>query len=339
MARRSGSPVRRAHGHASPAACARDAARVAALALALAVALPVAAGAQSARPAVTTGGVASVAQTTATLQGRVDPNGARTTAFFQYGPTTLYGAQTAAQVVGSGSSPVSIAAPIGALAPFTRYHYRLVASNRNGLVRGADRSFRTRRQPLGLTLAAVPDPVPIGRPTVLAGALTGTGNAGQRVVLLANPFPYTQGFVPAANVQLTNAQGGFAFPLPSVARNTQFRVQIPDRPQIASPIVSLGVAVRVGTNVNRTRIRRGQRVRFLGTLRPARPGAQFAIQKLRGGVWRTIAGGITRSAGRTFSRYAKSVRLTTGGSYRVFVAYRDGDFVSAAGRTIRIRRR
>jgi hypothetical protein len=222
------------------------------------------------------------------------------------------------------------------LAPATTYHFRLVAQNAHGLTTGNDRAVKTRPQPLGVTLAAAPNPVPVGAATTLAGTLSGTGNANRAVVLQANPFPYTQGFVNAANAQLTNAQGGFSFPLPSVALNTQYRVLMTDRPAVVSPIVTVGVAVRVSTRVRRQRLRRGLRVRFSGTLRPARDGAQFAIQKLKKGTWRTIAGGITHHGGAGFSRYAKRVRIRHSGTFRVFMGISDGNYVSNVGRTVTI---
>lgn len=306
--------------------------------VALALALPALAHAQSAKPAVSTGAVADLAAQSATLLGKVNASGARTTYYFQYGPTKRYGAVTPTGVAAAKAGTLNVTAALGGLAPFTTYHYRLVARNRNGTMRGADRAFRTLRQPLGLALAATPNPVPFGRPTVLAGTLSGTGNANRRILLQSNSFPYTLGFAPTANVQLTNAAGQFAFPLLSVALNTQYRVVIPDKPEIASPIVSLGVAVRVGTNTSATRVRTGRRVRFFGTVRPARPGAQFAIQVLRRGAWRTVAGGIVRGAAGGVSRYARRVRIRRGGQYRVFVAIADGNFVSSAGRTVQIRR-
>ena len=235
--------------------------------------------------------------------------------------------------------PRSTSSPTSAgLAPATTYHYRLVASNRHGITRGADRTFKTRAQPLGLSLAATPNPVPLGRPTVLGGTLSGTGNAGRQVVLQGNPFPYTQGFLPASNPQVVNAQGAFAFPLLSVPLNTQYRVLIPTRPEIVSPIVFVGVAVKVGTLVSATRVRRGARVRFFGTVRPARAGTRIAIQKLRGSRWVTVGGTTTRGSGQT-TRYAKRVRVHLGGRYRVFAASADGSFVSNSGRTVRIRTR
>ena len=63
------------------------------------------AAALAAPPTVTTGGVADVTQSTATLTGTVNPQGQRApSVVFQYGTTTLYGAQTTAGRRGSGTS-------------------------------------------------------------------------------------------------------------------------------------------------------------------------------------------------------------------------------------------
>lgn len=307
----------------------------------LAVAGPGAARAAAApaKPAVSTGAVANLAQQTVTLIGSVNPNERATTYFFQYGATRVYGAVTPTAAAGAGNKAIRVTADVGGLAPATTYHYRLVARNNRGMTLGADRAFTTKRQPLGVTLAATPNPVLPGAVTTLAGTLTGTGNAGRAVALQSNPFPYTQGFLTTGNPQLTNAQGGFAFTLPSVALNTQFRVLMPDKPAVVSPIVSLGVAVRVSTHVKRSRRSRGgsRLVRFSGTVRPARDGAQFAIQKLRGTTWVTVAGSITRHGSASFSRYSKRVRLRRGGTFRVFVGIADGNYVSNVGRSVRVR--
>jgi hypothetical protein len=297
--------------------------------------MPAVAQARATKPGVVTGGAASVAQTTATLTGSVDPNGAATTYFFQYGTTSLYGAQTAPTAAGHGTKPGRVAVPVGALAPFTRYHYRLVAMNAKGLTKGHDRTFRTLRQPLGLTLGALPNPVAYGHPTTLGGTLSGTGNAGRQVVLQANPFPYTQGFLNVTNVQLTNTLGQFAFTLPSVALNTQFRVLMPTNPAVASPIVAVGVAPLLSTHVRVRRGRHGGRVRFYGTVRPALDGVPVSIQKLHRGAWVTIARTITRHSNTLQSTFRRRVRQRRGGSYRVLVEP-PGNFAPVASRTRRV---
>ena len=306
-------------------------------ALALSLAVPALALAAATKPTVTTGGVAKVTPSSASLLGKVNPNGAATTYFFQIGPTKLYGANTAAVAAGGGGKVVNVVADVAGLAPGTTYHYRLVARSSMGMTLGADRAFKTRNQPLGLSLAATPNPVPFGKPAVLSGVLSGTGNNGRQVLLQSNPFPYTQGFQAAGNPQVTGPTGAFAFTLLSVPLNTQYRVLIPTKPDVVSPIVTLGVAPKVSTSVTATRIRPRQRVRFTGTVKPGKGGERIAIQKLRGTAWVTVAGGITHRSSSTSSRYTKRIRIARGGSYRVFVAIADGSYVSTSGRTVRIR--
>lgn len=286
------------------------------------------------KPIVKTGAVANRAQQTVTLTGSVTPNGAATTYFFQYGPTKLYGAQTTeTAVIKKGA----VSAPVAALAPATTYHYRIVARNAHGMTLGGDRTFKTLRQPLGVVLAATPNPAPFNGPTTLTGTLTGTGNANRSVVLQANPFPYTQGFLAVANAQVTNAQGGFAFPVLTETVNTQYRVLMTDRPDVVSPIVSLGVAVHLRTHVSRHRLHRGGRVRFFGTVTPANDGSQFAIQNLRNGNWVTIAGNITHHASGGVSKFSKRVRLRRGGTFRIFMGVADGSHFQNVSRSIHIR--
>jgi hypothetical protein len=309
------------------------------LIVALLLAAPALAPAKSSKPTVRTGATAKLAPQSVSLLGKVKPNGAETTYLFQFGTSTLYGQSTPQASAGGGRATVNVFADVAPLQPATTYHYRLVARNRNGPVSGADRTFKTPALPLGLSLTAVPNPVLLGKPTVLAGALTGTGNAGKQVVLLGNPFPYTQGFAAVGNPQITDAQGGFSFPLLSVPISTQYRVQIPTRPEISSPVVGVGVSIIVSTKISARKVRKGRRVRFSGVIRPARPGAAVAIQKQRGAAWITVAGTTTRNASPNFSRYSKRVRIRRGGNYRAFVAITDGNFVSNIGRTVRIRTR
>ena len=178
--------------------------RLATSALVLVLGTAANASAASTKPAVKTGAAADVAIQSATLTGSVDPNGAKTTYFFQIGATSLYGGQTGPALGRLGVQSRAVTAQVTGLAPATTYHYRIVASNRRGLVKGSDRTFKTKAQPLGVSLAATPNPVLFAGSVTLAGQLTGTGNAGRQVVLQSNPFPYTQGFVNAANPQVTD---------------------------------------------------------------------------------------------------------------------------------------
>jgi len=293
--------------------------------------------ATAAAPSASTGGAARVTPTSATLTGSVNARGLSTTYFFQWGRTTGYGANTPVTAAGDGTGNVAAAADIGGLTPNTRYHYRIVARNSDGTTRGRDRAFTTRRQPLGLNLSANPNPVTFGGGTTIAGNLSGTGNSGRTIVMRQNPFPFTQGLQPFGNKLVTDANGNFSVALLSVPITTQYQAQV-DNSSVASAVLTVPVAVRVGTDVSRRRVRRGSKIRFTGSIRPARPGAQVAIQKIgRSGKWVTIAGTITRHRSSQLSVYGKSVRVPRGGSYRVFVGLQDGNFTSNVGRTITVR--
>jgi hypothetical protein len=289
------------------------------------------------KPAATTGGVAAVTFQSARLIGTVNPHGAATTVYFQYGTTTRYGTNTPAVPVGAGTANKRVTADIAGLVPNKKYHYRLVAENPLGVVSGADRTFTTKKQPLGISLVATPNPVPFGGTTTLSGTLEGTGNANRAVVLQGNPFPYTQGFATVGNAQLTNSLGQFAFPLLSVPLNTQYRVVVQNNPKVVSPIVNVGVAVIVSTHL-RTRHRGGKLyARFSGTVQPARDGAQVAFQRKHGSTWVTVNGTITHHASASRSSYRKTIRIRRGGTYRVLVGIVDGNFVSAAGRSVHLK--
>ena len=93
---------------------------------------------------VTTYSATSVGQTTATLNGVVNPNGISTTVQFAYGTTTSYkDTATAAQSPVTGSSNVNVSTNITGLTPNTLYHFKCLATNSNGVKSGADSTFTT----------------------------------------------------------------------------------------------------------------------------------------------------------------------------------------------------
>jgi hypothetical protein len=292
------------------------------------------------KPVVVTGAAANIQQTSVVLNGAVNPKGAATTYFVQYGTTSLFGLTTPATAIGAGTKRVRIAVPVAGLAPFTRYHYRVVAQNSQGITRGVRRTFRTRRQPLALSLAASPNPVSVGGVTTLSGALTGTGNAGRDVVIKSNPWPYTQGFLPVGNVLVTNPDGTFSSTIPSVALNTQFVAQMTGGPQIASPILGVATTVKVTRRVRVIRGERRGRLRFRGRVTPAVDGRAVVIQKLRrhgSGGWFNIARSFARHTGKGYSSYRKAIRQRRGGRYRVVVEMNDV-YSTSASRSIKVRR-
>ncbi len=94
-------------------------------------------------PAVTTTLATNVTHNSAQLNGSVNPNGANTTYYFEYGTTNNYGSKTNSVSAGSGTSTVFVNGPISSLSPNTTYHFRLVATNSGGTNYGNDRTFTT----------------------------------------------------------------------------------------------------------------------------------------------------------------------------------------------------
>jgi hypothetical protein len=301
----------------------------------MAGALLLPAGALAAAPAVTTGGVTAITPTTSTLHGTVDPNGTATNYVFQYGTTKLYGGTTPTTGAGKGSKAVKAAAAISGLAPATTYHYRLVGVRGTTIYPGADKTFKTKRQPLGVSLAAAPNPIRAGRATTLSGVLSGTGNAGRQVVLQANPWPYTSGYLNQGNPQVTGADGSFTFPVLSVATDTQYRVLMVARPDVVSPIVVLATTVKVTRHAKVFRGSRRGRIHFWGTLKPAEDAALVQIQKLRRGNWIVIAQTGSKHTSKGFSRYSKRIKQKHGGRYRVVAIDTTGAHSPSASRSVR----
>lgn len=84
-----------------------------------------------------------VTQTTATLNGSVNPNGKSTDTYFQYGPTTAYGFTTTTNAAGSGSSTLSISTAVTELPSQSTWHFRLVGVSEGRTIPGSDRTFTT----------------------------------------------------------------------------------------------------------------------------------------------------------------------------------------------------
>lgn len=99
-------------------------------------------------PTVATFAASSVASTSATLNGSVNPNGSPSPnrGWFEWGTSSTLAsyASTATQTVGSGSSAVSINAALSGLSAGTTYYFRVAASNSVGTTsRGSILSFTT----------------------------------------------------------------------------------------------------------------------------------------------------------------------------------------------------
>jgi hypothetical protein len=100
-------------------------------------------------PDVATGPATQVNAAGSTLTGVINPRSLKTTWWFQWGQTTGYGEQTAAQSIAAGSATQNVSWSLqGLLAPGTIYHYRLVASHGGAATSyGADGAFMTYPSP------------------------------------------------------------------------------------------------------------------------------------------------------------------------------------------------
>jgi hypothetical protein len=288
-------------------------------------ALALAAVALGAAPTATTGAATNIGSTTATLTGEVNPGRETTTWFFEYGTTTSYGSVTPTDTINGGNATRNVDAAVTGLAPSTTYHYRLVAQNPSGTVRGADRTFTTTASggpPTGqqdVTLAAAPNPVVFGRRVVLSGRVRAPGNDPVQVALFADPFPLDNSFSQVA-AGATASNGSYAFNhVPRV--HTRYRVAAATSPATASPDLLVRVRIRVTLRLSDRTPRRGQRVRFSGLAFPAHDGRRVLIQR-RGstGGFRTVARTTLRDAGSSRSRFSRSLRVSRDGVYRARVS-------------------
>jgi hypothetical protein len=287
-------------------------------------------------PAVSTGGISNVTYSSAILYGFVNPRGAVTNYYFQYGTTGQLGTQTPLAPAGNANGTSKVDQAIAGLEPGITYHYRIVAVSTTGRANGAVRAFKTPKIPLSLQIVGVPNPVSFGAPFTAEGALTGTGASTREVVLQANPFPYTAGFKTVGNPQLTSATGSFSFGALGLNENSQIRVMTVGNPVIVSPVVTEEVAVRVLFRVRRTH-RHGV-VRFYGTVAPAEVGAQVGFQLLKPGHKSVNEGGtVVRAGTSTVGKFSANLHLRHRGVYRALVKIDDGAHVSAYSEPIIVR--
>ncbi|MDB6025017.1 MAG: LamG domain protein jellyroll fold domain protein [Verrucomicrobiales bacterium] len=123
---------------------------------------------------------------TATLSASINPNGALTTVYFQYGLTTNYGSSSLTGTVPAGNSFVTNSQIEPDLVPGALYHFRVVAVNTVGITFGDDLTFNVAAPSVG-SLSAAP------QATTLAATLAGT-NATLIAAVNPNSAPTTAYF-------------------------------------------------------------------------------------------------------------------------------------------------
>ena len=273
-------------------------------------------------PSVQTGAAQSVAVTTATLTGAVNPKSRATSWWFEYGTSTAYGTKTAAQGAGSGSATKSVSAAIKNLVSGTVYHYRLVGKNDAGTTAGADGTFQT----AGVTLTAVTRAVVFGRTIYLRGAVPMPA-AGQAVTVYAQPYG-TPSFQSIA-VVLTAADGSWAYlAKPTIATayragwqgGTSAPVSIGVHPSIAFSRNGRHFTVRVGGGHTFAH-------RSVQLQRRTASGSWVTVKRLRLGARSRVEFTAVLPRGRSTLRMAFSVNQAGAG------------YLGAKSRTIAVTRR
>jgi multidrug efflux pump subunit AcrA (membrane-fusion protein) len=94
-------------------------------------------------PSVSTGAATSVSTTSAVLNATVNPNGAATTYYFEYGTSTAYGLSTASFSLAAGSTSTQVSATVTGLNPSTTYLFNVVATNTVGGTSGSGVTLST----------------------------------------------------------------------------------------------------------------------------------------------------------------------------------------------------
>jgi hypothetical protein len=290
--------------------------------------------ATAAPPTATTDPADGITPVGATLHGRVDPRGAATGAFFQYGLTKKYGKRTPAQNAGINPGLISIAANVTGLQSNKIYHFRTVAESKDGKRFGIDRKFRTAKPTT--TPGFSPNPVPYGAPVTVTGKIVGSGAAGAEVSLFGRVFPYTDPFQQFGNTVIANQQGDYLFVLSSALSTTQFQVRGKTNPAFTSATQTLFVSSRISLHTPRT-VRRGRRVYFWGRVLPGQDGIVVEIQRRRpNGTFSVFTRTTLKPRPGNASGYSTRKRLYHSSTFRAVVKSAGG--VVVEGTTVNTHR-
>ena len=121
-----------------------------------------------------------VTRNTAKMKGHFIGNGEATDYYFEWGPTTAYGTKSATPPGTTAGSPgvgvnKDLVFDAAGLQPDTEYHYRVVATNPQGVSPGNDRTFKTLPAVQSLTALPATDVGP--KAATLNGSYVGDGDA------------------------------------------------------------------------------------------------------------------------------------------------------------------
>jgi hypothetical protein len=190
----------------------------------------------AAPPIGETGEVTDLKPGSAVLHGSVNPGGLVTAAWFEFGPTTVYGSRTRmTTTVGGDVATAAVALKVDGVPLSTRYHYRLVVTNAVGVHFAADRIFDTYNTPP--TIARPADILlypgrPVPRVTLVVA------DAESPDALQVNAFTASTSLLPEGSVLAQGSGTNWTLtitPQPGTVGSASITVQVTD---------SLGVAAQ-----------------------------------------------------------------------------------------------
>jgi hypothetical protein len=191
-----------------------------------------------------------------------------------------------------------------------------------------------------VTIAAKPLTVTFGKATTISGRATGNGAGGATVTLQHDAFPF-EGKFDTLTTTTAGAQGGYAFTGIRPGVNNRYRVSAKTKPRSTSAVVQVNVRPRVTLRVSDRTPKRGQRVRFRGTVLPAHNGKRVLLQKRTSSGWKTVAMPLLKPAtavsGVARSKYSRRLRVRATRTYRVRFLPADGDHVRGTSRKRRLK--
>jgi hypothetical protein len=161
------------------------------------------------------------------------------------------------------------------------------------------------QQVAGFTITASATSIDFGAVVTISGTLT---NGASTAVTLYSRDERGGAFRPLA-AGTTDATGAYSF-MQAPARNTIYEVRVATDPARRTATLFVGVHALVTIAASATSGSVGDAVTFTGTVAPSKVGHVIELQRLDGGVWRTVVAGRVGA----LSHYALAYVLDSTGS-------------------------
>jgi len=187
-----------------------------------------------------------------------------------------------------------------------------------------------------LTIKASASTVTFGKSVTFSGNTKNIA-AGTTVDLLQNPYPYTGGFKATGKTGVVDPAGNWSIAGVVPSMNTQYQASARSSPRTESGAAFVQVRLRVSFKVSDSTPKRGQMVRFSGTVAPAHDGKPVLIQKKTAAGYKTVARTTALDNGTATSKYSKRVRISRSGTYRVVAQSGDQDHLDGTSRSRTLR--